>query len=339
MIIIEALLLTILLFTCVYATFTDIKHGIIENRILARAVILGLILNLLYYIVYAQNLMVSFLVNIAITSLISILFYAYHIWAAGDTKLIFVVIFLIPMRLYGMSGVAPAIWIIISVFSIAYIYVICESVYLSVKEHRTIKIRNLKINVIAFLGQYITCGAYILLFNQLCGMLFREFTETNASLMAFADLIIVLSICSIDLFRKKWLFAIVLLIDVILCFMNNFAIMFVDARALLLIALIIILRFVADRYNYKIIKTEGIKRGMVLSYATVISFSKSRVVGLPKTTTEDIRSRINDDEVNSILRWKNSKYGSDTITIVRKIPFAIFISIGTILFIILRMCA
>ena len=93
MIIIEALLLTILLFTCVYATFTDIKHGIIENRILARAVILGLILNLLYYIVYAQNLMVSFLVNIAITSLISILFYAYHIWAAGDTKLIFVVIF------------------------------------------------------------------------------------------------------------------------------------------------------------------------------------------------------------------------------------------------------
>ena len=170
-------------------------------------------------------------------------------------------------------------------------------------------------------------------------MLFREFVETNVALMSFADLIIVLSIFSIDLFKKRWSSAIVLLIDVILCFVNNFTIIFIDARALLLIALIIILRFVADRYNYKIIKTEDIKCGMVLSYTTVMSFSKSRVTGLPKTTTEDIRSRISDDEVNSILRWKNSKYGSDTITIVRKIPFAIFISIGTILFIMLRMCA
>ena len=80
MVVIEALLLTTLLFTCVHATITDIKHGIIENKILIRAAISGLALNLLYYIVYIQNLISAFLINMAVIGLISILFYAYHIW-------------------------------------------------------------------------------------------------------------------------------------------------------------------------------------------------------------------------------------------------------------------
>ena len=71
---------------------------------------------------------------------------------------------------------------------------------------------------------------------------------------------------------------------------------------------------------------------MVLSYMTVSSFLKSKVKGLPKYTLESIRTRITSEEAESIRRWKKSKYGKDTIIIVRKIPFAIFICIGFITF-------
>ena len=64
----------------------------------------------------------------------------------------------------------------------------------------------------------------------------------------------------------------------------------------------------------------------------------SNIKGLPKEkNTEDIRSRITEEEAESIKRWEFSKYGQSEIVIVRKIPFAIFISIGSIVYIFSRM--
>lgn len=58
--------------------------------------------------------------------------------------------------------------------------------------------------------------------------------------------------------------------------------------------------------------------------------------GLPKQGGEDMRYRITEDEMNAIKRWESSKYGEDTIIIVRKIPFAIFIVAGILLLFIIR---
>jgi hypothetical protein len=93
---------------------------------------------------------------------------------------------------------------------------------------------------------------------------------------------------------------------------------------------------IAEKYNYKTIPTEDVKSGMVLSYGTILMFQPSKVKGLPTYTTEDIRSRISGDEAERIVRWKNSKYGRPMITIVRKIPFAIFITMGTIFYLLMR---
>jgi len=91
-------------------------------------------------------------------------------------------------------------------------------------------------------------------------------------------------------------------------------------------------RWFAEQYNYQEIKTDDVKEGMVLSYMTVSFFQKSKVKGLPVYTQESIKTRITAEETESIHRWKTSKYGKDTIVIVRKIPFAIFICIGLIVF-------
>ena len=338
MVILEALLLSILIYTCAYVTITDIKNGLIENRVLAYSAIIGAIINIIYYAIYASDLAMLFVINLVISSFVAVLFYTYHIWAAGDSKFLALSVFLIPMRLYDMNGYAPAIWIIILIFSAAYIYIIIESVYLSIKDKKLIQLNNVKFNAFAFMRQYIICSAYILIFNWICNFFFDAFIYDNTLLVAFADLIIILSVCSISIFKRKWIIGIVILFDIILYSINHFGIVGLDVRVLMLTGIVIVLRMIADKYNYREIDTSTVKKGMVLSYATIITFSKSKVVGLPNTTTEDLRSRISESEAQSILRWKDSKYGNETITIVRKIPFAIFISIGTIVFIILRVC-
>lgn len=59
---------------------------------------------------------------------------------------------------------------------------------------------------------------------------------------------------------------------------------------------------------------------------------KSQVRGLPRITTEDLDARLSKNEAESVKRWEFSKYGQPTITIVRKVPFAVFILIGTLFF-------
>ena len=52
--------------------------------------------------------------------------------------------------------------------------------------------------------------------------------------------------------------------------------------------------------------------------------------------TEDLRSRITSEEAESIHRWEKSAGGKPYVVIVRKIPFAIFIGIGTLAFLIIE---
>ena len=108
-----------------------------------------------------------------------------------------------------------------------------------------------------------------------------------------------------------------------------------SVKSIIIVAVVMIFREIADKYNYKEIKTDDIKEGQILSFKTVLCFNASKVKGLPITTTEDFRSRITSEQAESIKKWKNSKNGQDTITIVRKLPFAIFITIGTIAFVML----
>ena len=65
---------------------------------------------------------------------------------------------------------------------------------------------------------------------------------------------------------------------------------------------------------------------------SILLFAKSRVKGLPTFSTEDLKSRLSAEEVDSINRWSKTSSGQEAIVIVRKIPFALFIGVGTLLF-------
>lgn len=73
---------------------------------------------------------------------------------------------------------------------------------------------------------------------------------------------------------------------------------------------------------------------MILSTVSTIIMQSSITKGLPSISTEDLKSRLTLDEIESIKIWARATH-TKTLTIVRKIPFAIFISIGFISYFIL----
>lgn len=133
--------------------------------------------------------------------------------------------------------------------------------------------------------------------------------------------------------HKKWVILFLSLIAIVFIFYSVINGQFhIDIRSFIITAAVICFRGLAENFNYQEIDTADVKKGMILSYATVLEFSKSRIKGLPQFTTEDLSTRITQDEANSIVRWSSSKYGKDKIVILRKLPFALFISIGFIIY-------
>ena len=85
-----------------------------------------------------------------------------------------------------------------------------------------------------------------------------------------------------------------------------------DIKSIFVTLAIILFQSLAERYNYQEINTVDVKAGMILSYGTILQFINSRVKGLPQYTTEDIASRISEEEA---MEWID--YNT-----IRAIPYA-----------------
>lgn len=344
MIVVEILLLSVLLIVCILAAVTDIKYKVIPNKLIIISLIPIIILDVIYYSFYAQDYFLTFAINFLILALLSVIMYALNLWAAGDSKLFFAIVLAVPARLFGVNntfGFAPAIYIIVFTFSIAFLYTAVESIVKSFKSGNGLKIKNARKKLILFLKQYYCCSVYILAFSYTIRLIFPRFASNNASLILFMNLFLAILIFKFKFFFKLEAVAIVSIlafsIIAIYSVRNHVLFNFSILKPLPYLAVIILLRSLAEEYNYQTIKTSDVKPGMILSLSTIAMFQYSRVNGLPQYTTEDLRSRISNEEADSILRWENSKFGCSEIQIVRKTPFAIFMALGTAFYILLRM--
>ena len=122
----EAFLMTIILMLGIYVTYTDIRNGIIQNKALLFAIIVGIVINIIYYGAYARDFLQIYIVNLLVMIIFAIILYGFHFWAAGDSKLLICVNFLFPARFYDNEAfsIAPGINAIVFIFMIAYGYII-----------------------------------------------------------------------------------------------------------------------------------------------------------------------------------------------------------------------
>lgn len=343
MILFEAALLTILLVILVTSSYTDCRTSQIKNRTLLLCAAAAAIVDVLYYCAWAGEFFVPFLSNLGLLSLLAVLFYSYHLWAAGDSKLLITVALCLPGRFLTFWDIGPfsGFFIVVVTFSVAFLYIIGETVFLGVKEKNLFQIYRQRFDIKQYVVSYLSMAAATTLISIILSRIFPQLYMRNTPLLMALNFLIVLSLIQVrSHFSMKVLLAATVIMWVVLIVLFALKIYPVslsfNLRSLVYVLLIMLVWAFAEKYNYQTIPTSNIKAGQILSMATVMSFKPSRVQGLPTGTTEDLRSRLTDSEAESIRRWEKSALGKPYVVIVRKIPFAVFISIGTIAFLIVE---
>lgn len=338
MIICEILLLFCALILCGLSVWTDLRHGQIKNKHLVMCFTVGLVLNFIYYLVYCRDCFGITALNLLISTLISIGFYFVHIWAAGDSKLIIVLISLLPGRLFwaNSSTIVPAAYLFILVFSIGYLYLIGEALYLDFKNH-AIKLPSItKATVWDTFKSYLRVFIVLYAWNGVLAITFPSFVENNILLISLISYFVITVLRENTIYRSKILLYGCGLFDVIMLILVRNSITFFSiirmAQTYILVLFVMWTTWIAGKYVYESVPTEEVKAGMILSRSTIVCFAPSRVKGLPQMSYEDMRSRLTEDEAAAVRRWKDSKYGKATVVTVRKIPFASFIAVSVISF-------
>lgn len=333
----EAILMALITLLGIYVSYTDIKDGIIQNKILLLMSIVGIIINVIYFFILKNEFLIIYFTNLIIVSIIAFCFYVFHLWAAGDSKLLICINILFPARLYDNDqfSFAPSINAIIYIFLAAYIYIVIDSIFKFIKKEKFYikKFNGLK-EIKKFFVQYIISFLYLRGIGQILKFALKDFYYKNQLFFSFINIFIILIIHSKGVL-KKWYFILITMV-INIAFYQNFSINSVSLYSYVVLFIVLLLRYLLNGYNYKEIPTNTVTKGMVLSKSTIMYFIPSKVKGLPKVTYEDMRSRLSQEEVEAIIRWKDSKYGKNTITIVSKIPFAVFIIIGELTYFIVR---
>lgn len=321
------------------SSYSDIKYKKSFNRHIVVFLIAGIAVQIVSVAINPGQ-WVWTLSNIALTFIVSILFYSFRIWAAGDAKLFITMILLLPYQMYihSVLSIFPALVILECVFLIALLYTIAESTVFAVidfKKHGFAILKRFvpkitKSLVLSCLVTFFiidTCDAILLCTHN-------PILLGNRQLFVIINLLIAVSIISmID--KSKWKPLIIAAFAVIrfaLYFTTKATAPMLSIWSIGIIAVTIIVRNFTGQYNYRKIPVSQLQVGNVLSRASLIPMLPSLVKGLPKYTDETTRCRLTADEVDAIKRWEHSKYGQSHVVIVRTLPFAPFIFGGIILY-------
>lgn len=328
MLLIETGLLILLAAVCVYATYTDITRGLIYNRVLLPLFVLGTAMDIAYYGWLYPVGRSYFALNVIAAVAFSVILYALHIWAAGDSKLLILITLLIPVRttLIG-ERYYPEIVIIAIAFAVSFVYLVYDSM-------RMWRKRGLDTDKVAqsfrrYIMRLMMSCIYIMTLYKMEGAVLPRLGITNTWVSLILNLCLVLILSGIGVVWTAKVCIPVLVLSIAYSAMTGVWLMN-RTRAVYYVAtaVVMLLQLIVNEFNYDSIPTDEVRKGMVLSSGSIMILSISKVKGLPTETTEDLRSRITDAEAAAIRKWGRTKESSGMIQIVRKMPFAIFITIG-----------
>ncbi len=324
----------------IYVIYTDLKYGIVKNRAILLSLLLGSVINGIYYR-FCNTYLKEFCLNLIAIMLISLFLYCRHYWAAGDSKLLICMTMLIPGRLYNTDSVfLPGIYCLMFIFIVSFLYVTAESLWAWVRKHSAFHYPKVSLRQMAILaGQYIVILVLVRLITSVWRIVFGELYFKHLMVFSVINIILINLVISTGLFNRRRVFFAALLFAVasaaFLHCNNHKEIIFVIKNSFIIWAVYGVSYFV-NGYNYQEILTKEVKPGMILSSSTIMLLSTSKIKGLPQDGSEDMRARLSEEETKAIIRWGESSKGRDKILIVKKIPFAVFIVLGTVLYIVLR---
>ena len=333
MTVIEKLLLLVMLVIGTLCAAQDIRRSVVPNRWIAWGIIVAAVLQAADQLLWTRAYSMWWLANMTIGDVLAVLMYAAGLWAAGDAKLFLLMNLCVPCRLIETQTLSCAVIPYAFIFVPAVAWLIVDSMYLTIRHAERFDTARMTgsdvLNMLAVMLE-------VTVWQAVLYGLFPIFWEDN-ELLASAVMIACAYACAcVSLFQKPGVIALHGAILIVLHVLGQWHFSPAPWWAYLLTALSLLFTQWAAGYNYRRIPTEMVKEGMILSAGTVLSFRVSSVKGLPQSAQESMKAKLTEEEAQAVRRWEKSKYGQPTVVIVRKLPFAILISVGFWLFVWVR---
>lgn len=338
MLICELLFFLILLLCLPLAAWSDLKKGIVSNRLIAAGSAGGFIICAIYYSTFARDFFLPFLVNLFLTILLSFFLYYLGIWGAGDSKLLIMAALCLPGRIFCENGVwsFPGFFQIAIIFAVSFMTEFISSL-LRCKarpKNRERKTPPLSLeNALDFMKKALFLYCLVGSINAILSLESLSFLRLTYPLILAVDFMVLLIVN--DRIKKPTSPVLLVVLVFYLLLMIVFRLGFFWKKlpfTMILILFLLIVQRIAGQDNYQMLSAMEIRQGMILDYSSVALLNLSPIPGLPASTTADMRSRISKDEAEAIHAWGKKHPGHDQLVIIRKIPFALFIAIGTLVF-------
>lgn len=314
---------------CFITTKTDLKEGYIYNKTLLFFGLLGIVWDVIYYIFWVNDILTDFLINLIIVFIVSLFLFFTHSFAGGDCKLTIVMALIYPARFYGVYGntnYTLVFTIGIAIFY-GYMYLLISAIIGIVKKKNSMSVTYIKGYLIAFVKSFISAMVYISAINLFLIAIGRMGIYVNMWIIRILCMTVAWIVGKYTFLKKPIMMGCVLVIDVILSIAFNVIPISINPENYVLVVILLLCQMTIKSNLYETVCIGDLKEGMILSTFSTMMMQGSRVRGLPKISTEDLRDRVTRDEIESIKRWAEGR-NIDQITIVKKIPFAVFLFMG-----------
>lgn len=332
MIILEIMMLVGVVALGLYASVSDCLYGIIKNKIILAFLTYAVLLNAIYYGFFVSDIICDYALNNAIVWCMVLALYFSDTWAGGDCKMCIAVAMLYPARYYcSINGQNSTLFMIVMLaFFIGYLYLVIDAIICLLSHKITVTKKYLANSLIRFFTSYLTALIYITGISLLLQALLPEGYAPNPALLIFVYMCIAWLVSSKKIFRNKYIWGGVLIIDIVLCFVFRVIPISTDYRLYLIIAVLLLLQIIIRLRNYRTVLASDIQPGMILSTASSITLMQAKVNCISEMSKENLGNRLTPEQAEMIRTW-GTRYNVN-LTIVRKIPFAGFIFLGTIIY-------
>lgn len=330
----DVILLALLFIVGTLAAYRDAKSGIVPNKLLGVFAILGLVVDAVYYGFYARDVLLLFLGNFLLTSLVALILFYTHSLAGGDSKLIIVMSLLYPTGMYLTYGTTE-ITLFVSVFLaivFGYVFLVFKSLWQLIIGSNKVNKGELRVFLIDYLTSYFVAFVYVALINLICVVVSRFWISVQGWVVLLLCFCMAWASRKNKLMRMKGILCAVIALDVFGSIILKVIVISLSPFSYAITALLLLCQMVIRSDLYETISTVDIKKGMILSSASSLMMQNSRVPGLPKVSSEDLGARLTEEEAESVRKWSKTTKGMKQVVIVKKVPFALFISFGFLIY-------
>lgn len=336
MIILEVFSLILILLLCILCVKSDFKTGLIPNKILIVFVFAAIIFDVIYYGYFANDLFFDFFINFLIILLLSLYLFYSHSFAGGDSKLIIVLALLYPARfylIYSETNITLFFSVGFAIFA-GYCYLLINSFWAIRTKKIVITFDYIKNQSFTFLKSYFAAIIYISFLNLFFILFYKLGLNINIWIYRIACITIAFCVGRFSMLKQKNLIFCVAVATTLLSIILKSVPISLNFENYLLVLMILLCQMAIKINIYERVAINQLKKGMILSSLSSILMQNSITKGLPGVSNEDLRSRLSTEEIESIKIWAKATH-TESLTIVRKIPFAVFISIGFVSYFVL----